>query len=318
MRSKASGLTHHTHLPANTCPQALALPPDAAADVELQAVLLRARPFADDPACAPACFRCGAANPLLPPPGLAPRPPGGGCGGGDAADGGELLTPMVGALCVGCGAAIVVSPATWEPLPVVEFELEDGIGDAEAWALVGEGISDDLIAALAAARGGGQQQQQGGGRQQAGGGGGVDVLRLESEPRWPPGGGGSDESTAVGASAGAAALEEAWAAQAAVPGASIRLDRAALRRLRPTEVLRQRLGAHSRAARWYRAADPDGAAVAVGPRGELVEDDEADVAPAALAAAAGCGDEGADVCANEGAAVATAAATAAGAYSLMP
>lgn len=90
--------------------QALALPPYAAADVELQSVLIRAKPFSDPEGLSPPCFRCGGASPLLPPAGS---------GGG-------------GGACGGCGAAFVVSPLTWEVLPAVEFELEEGITEAEA------------------------------------------------------------------------------------------------------------------------------------------------------------------------------------------
>lgn len=38
--------------------------------------------------------------------------------------------------CSSCGAVIVRSFATFEPLPVVEFELADGITDEEAATLL--------------------------------------------------------------------------------------------------------------------------------------------------------------------------------------
>ena len=38
--------------------------------------------------------------------------------------------------CISCGAPVVRSFATFEPLPVVEFELADGITDEEATRLL--------------------------------------------------------------------------------------------------------------------------------------------------------------------------------------
>jgi hypothetical protein len=52
---------------ARACVQALALPPDAQADVDLQSVIIRGRPFADAEELAPACHRCGATNPIVGP-----------------------------------------------------------------------------------------------------------------------------------------------------------------------------------------------------------------------------------------------------------
>jgi hypothetical protein len=48
---------------------------------------------------------------------------------------------LQGNYCVNCGAPFLHSFVTFEALPLVEFELEPGISDAEAQALFGEDTS---------------------------------------------------------------------------------------------------------------------------------------------------------------------------------
>ncbi|KAI8463130.1 MAG: intraflagellar transport protein [Monoraphidium minutum] len=239
--------------------QALALPPDAQADVDLQSLAVRGRPFADAEELVPTCHRCGATNPIV------------NAQGGDG--------------CVGCGAAFHFSPLTWEALPLVEFELEPGLGDDEAEALIGEGAGD--VAGLLGGGGGG-----GGGGPAGGGGGdsgdgGANVLRLDDG-----GAGGAGRGALLGG--GGAELEETWSAQAVVPRTPIVLDRAALRRLAHGEVLVRRwpppaaapsaLGAAAGAgaaaaqrARWFRVMDAE-ADLVVGWCGHFYEADEYEMA----------------------------------------
>lgn len=79
------------------------------ARVEVASVLINAKPLRDDERLARACPRCGAALPLL----------------GTSGD-----------ACASCGAAVVRCFATFEPLPLVEFELAEGITDEQAEALI--------------------------------------------------------------------------------------------------------------------------------------------------------------------------------------
>lgn len=47
---------------------------------------------------------------------------------------------LQGDFCTNCGAPFLRSFTTFEVLPLVEFELETGISDAEAAALIGEDV----------------------------------------------------------------------------------------------------------------------------------------------------------------------------------
>jgi hypothetical protein len=136
--------TPHTVHPDPSSCQALALPPEAQAEVDLASVVVRARPFADAEELAPACPRCGAASPLVnvqacTGEGLwgrttpfAPTTLGCASFSGARPTAPPAPAPPQGDACVACGAAFQRSPLTWEVLPAVEFELEEGIGEAEA------------------------------------------------------------------------------------------------------------------------------------------------------------------------------------------
>ncbi|KAF6264914.1 hypothetical protein COO60DRAFT_1621541 [Scenedesmus sp. NREL 46B-D3] len=120
--------------------QALALQPAVAAEVDLASLMLCAQPFTDADALLPICYRCQATNALL---------------------------NTQGDFCTSCGAPFLRSFITFEVLPLVEFELEPGISDAEAAALLGE---DVLGSATAAAGGRGVEMVVGtGGAAEAGG-----------------------------------------------------------------------------------------------------------------------------------------------------
>ena len=67
--------------------------------------MIRAKPLRDDDAVVEKCFRCGAPTPLL---------------------------STQGDACPACGAHVQRSFATFDPLPLVEFELAPGISDRQA------------------------------------------------------------------------------------------------------------------------------------------------------------------------------------------
>lgn len=112
------------------------------------------------------------------------------------------VVPLQGDFCTSCGAPFLRSFLTFEVLPLVEFQLEPGISDAEAAALLGE----DVLATTAASAGGGRGVELGPGQ---GVGGGANVLRLEDV-----GAGGPDVAAFSGASPGySTALDEAFTVQ---------------------------------------------------------------------------------------------------------
>ena len=71
--------------------------------------MVRAKPLRDDDSVVERCFRCGAQTPLL---------------------------NTQGDACPACGAAVQRSFATFDPLPLVEFELAAGISDGDAADLI--------------------------------------------------------------------------------------------------------------------------------------------------------------------------------------
>lgn len=72
---------------------------------DIGSVMIRAKPLRDDDAVVEKCFRCGASTPLL---------------------------STQGDACAACGAHVQRSFATFDPLPLVEFELAPGISDQQA------------------------------------------------------------------------------------------------------------------------------------------------------------------------------------------
>eukprot|EP00899_Mesostigma_viride_P007013 jgi/Mesvir1/16312/Mv12764-RA.1 len=77
--------------------------------IDVACLRIRARPFTDAEELVPVCYRCSTANPLL-------------SSHGDA--------------CLTCGQPFQRSFITFDVLPLVEFELEDDISDAEAVKLI--------------------------------------------------------------------------------------------------------------------------------------------------------------------------------------
>lgn len=132
-----------------------------------------------------------------------------------------VQTCLQGDFCTNCGAPFLRSFITFEVLPLVEFELEPGISDAEAAALLGE---DVLGSATAAAGGRGVEMVVGSGSAAAaaavagGAGGGANVLRLDDEDEGA--GGGGFGALGLGRSG---ALEDSFAAQVR-PGARLQCN----------------------------------------------------------------------------------------------
>ena len=82
----------------------LQIPSSWQARSDVESVHIRAHPLTNSNQYAQHCWRCAAAIPLL----------------------------ATNDACPTCGSAIVRSFVTFEPLPVIEFELADGISDDEA------------------------------------------------------------------------------------------------------------------------------------------------------------------------------------------
>ncbi|GAB5355532.1 hypothetical protein AAMO2058_000213600 [Amorphochlora amoebiformis] len=85
----------------------LRLPAVAQRNMELSSLMIRATPYSDKEDVI--CVRCGSANPLL---------------------------SDRGSLCVVCGHRFTYSFLSFEILPLVEFQLEKGLGDEEALKLM--------------------------------------------------------------------------------------------------------------------------------------------------------------------------------------
>eukprot|EP00798_Chlamydomonas_sp_ICE-L_P028208 gene28208-31309_t len=109
--------------------QTLVLPSAWQAEVDLQSILVRSRPFSDSEDLLPVCYRCSTTNPLL---------------------------NTQGDYCINCGAPFIRSFVTFEHLPLVEFELSPDITDEDAERLLGEDAGIDSVR-----RSQQQQQQQG-------------------------------------------------------------------------------------------------------------------------------------------------------------
>ncbi len=85
----------------------LNLPPKWRREVEVGALTIRTKPFTDKEELT--CHRCRSSNPLL---------------------------SARGSRCVVCGHEFVYSAIGWDVLPLVEFQLDEGISDAEAARLM--------------------------------------------------------------------------------------------------------------------------------------------------------------------------------------
>ena len=157
-------------------------------EVEVEMLLVQAKPVRDDPDHLPVCYRCGSTNPLLNP---------------------FTNKFAKGDVCTNCGHPFVRSFINFDILPLVEFVPDPSITDEEAIELIrqppstasskstpfGAGKRADAPAAA------GKSGRSGGGWKESktgGGGGGADMLTFEEEE----GGGGRIAGGGRGGAAG--------------------------------------------------------------------------------------------------------------------
>ncbi|KAK9811224.1 hypothetical protein WJX72_000251 [[Myrmecia] bisecta] len=199
--------------------QTLRLPPAWQEPVDLASLLVRSQPFADAEDLQPICYRCGATNPLMNPQ---------------------------GDVCVNCAAPFTRSFLTFEHLPVVEFQLEHGITDAEAAELLD--ADDDSPGPSGRAA-----------ETERWNNGGADVLRLNE-----------DEGLALD-------LDDPFTTQMLASSDPVAADWCMLKRLKRQEVLVHRWPNPHMPCEYFRVMDPD-QPLCVGPCGHLYEEDEFEMA----------------------------------------
>ncbi|XP_004870514.1 intraflagellar transport protein 122 homolog isoform X2 [Heterocephalus glaber] len=89
--------------------QGLVVPDKFQQSIELGSLTIRSKPFHDSEELVPLCYRCSTNNPLF---------------------------NSLGNVCVNCRQPFVFSASSYEVLHLVEFQLEEGISDEEAVALI--------------------------------------------------------------------------------------------------------------------------------------------------------------------------------------
>ena len=92
--------------------QSLVVPKRFKENVDLATLMIRAKPYYDNEELMSICYRCSTTNPLY------------------NARGGNR--------CNNCGQPFVHSFVSFEILPLVEFQLEEGISDREAMMMIGK------------------------------------------------------------------------------------------------------------------------------------------------------------------------------------
>lgn len=199
--------------------QSMVLPAAWKTEVELQSLLLRGRPFTDKEGLLPTCYRCNAINPLLNPQ---------------------------GDFCTTCGSAILRSYLTFEPLPLVEFELDPEVIDEEASRAIGEGDDLDLD----------QSSSQAGLS-----GPNADVLLLDDPT-------GADPTNQ---------LDDEFTSQMMIPNQPIRVSLRCLRKMKTAQVLVRKWPCPHIPHQYFRLLDTD-LPVTVGSCGHFFEEDEYEMA----------------------------------------
>ena len=195
--------------------QTLLLPPEWQSEVDMKSIIVRSKPFSDAEELLPVCYRCSTVNPML---------------------------NTQGDFCINCGAPFIRSFVTFEHLPLIEFELDDGISDQDATRLLGEdaGVSEIRNA-------GKSNPSQGGSK-------GSNVLRL-------------DEGDMIHN------INDSFAAQQMVPNATIKVDKATLRNLKTAEVIVRPWPNPCIPNQYFRITDNE-VPLMVGPCGHFFEQDE--------------------------------------------
>ncbi|WZN66107.1 intraflagellar transport protein 122 [Chloropicon roscoffensis] len=218
---------------------------------DLLSLAVRAKPFKDREALLPVCFVCGAQNSSV----------------------GSRQSATAEDRCHSCGAKFERSFATFEYLPVVEFQLAPGIDEREAIQLVKEagdpeGAGEGEMEASMAPHQVDYDHRQGGA---FGGGGaaaevedGQQVLSLDAD---------AEEDTRLvdqqlrgGAGSG---LQGA----PGMPPAQFAMGRGDLRRLHASEVIVHQWPGRIHDTKFFRVLDPD-AQVMLGECGHFYEQDE--------------------------------------------
>ncbi|CAG9463200.1 unnamed protein product [Pedinophyceae sp. YPF-701] len=196
---------------------------DAREPAEVAGLLARGRPATDAEDLQPVCWRCMQVNPLI----------------NDQGD-----------FCTNCSSPFVRSFLTFEHLPLVPFETEPDISDAEAVALLSEEPPEDNVLTRA------KQEIQRGQSLRVGG---ADVMRIDD--------GDDDIQDMV-----AGGAIDPFTAQREL-GQVIRVDREVLRALRRNEVLVRSWPSPHVPCQFYRVMDAD-VPMCVGVDGHFYERDE--------------------------------------------
>jgi intraflagellar transport protein 122 len=227
--------------------QGLRIPAAWQAAVDLACVVTRAKPFSDAEDLLPLCYRCSTTNPLV-------------SNKGDA--------------CISCGGRFVRSFVTFEHLPMVEFEVADGISPAEARKLIAEDSPAGRGGGAGASGGGGSGAPSRSSRRSPGEdgfherdmGGDVQTLMFDDGP----GGGALDDDVML-------RMDDPFTQQMAVPHAPIEATREMLRALPPGEVVVKPSGCALVPPRYFRLMDIE-SPVTVDDAGNFYETDEYELA----------------------------------------
>jgi intraflagellar transport protein 122 len=130
----------------------LQLPRKKQDEIELDMLIVQAKPMRDDPDQLPVCYRCGSTNPLLNP----------------------FTSKFAKAdVCTNCGHPFVRSFISFDVLPLVEFVPEKSIPDDEAIELIRQPPSEKKFGAGMGARNNNKPEAKGKGGNARGGGGGL-------------------------------------------------------------------------------------------------------------------------------------------------
>jgi intraflagellar transport protein 122 len=114
----------------------LQVPSKKQEEIELDALIVQARPVSDEKDYLPTCFRCFTVNPLLNP-----------------------FTKYKGDVCTSCGHPFVRSFINFEILPLVEFVPEPSISDEEAIELIRQSSSKESNSTKKGGRHGGSESK---------------------------------------------------------------------------------------------------------------------------------------------------------------
>jgi intraflagellar transport protein 122 len=136
----------------------LKIPSNKMEEVELDMLLVQAKPVRDDPEHLPVCYRCGSVNPLLNP---------------------FTNRFAKGDVCTNCGHPFVRSFINFDILPLVEFVPEPQISDDEAIEMIRQPASRSQVYLRNNGGGGGGAE---GKYSEGGNGGRANILSFDDAP----------------------------------------------------------------------------------------------------------------------------------------